>query len=115
MVDVNVTNGFPHPHIDAHPGAPNYATITEICSKLNANAASVHSDDGNGLLGHLALTIGTNEYNELSNMEWTTPANPGIRGIINNAMTPQEIRRMEHEHANSKAKWTTYNATNKAL
>lgn len=49
--------GFPHPIIPPHFGLPTYAAIASVNLKLNANAASVHSELGDGTHGHVALTM----------------------------------------------------------
>jgi hypothetical protein len=48
---------FPHPVIPPIEGLPTYKTITDVTRLLNANSASIHSELGDGQLGHLALTI----------------------------------------------------------
>jgi hypothetical protein len=56
MVDT-IVDGFPHSTIPPVIGMPTFATIAKVNLKLNANAASVQSNLGDGTLGLLALTI----------------------------------------------------------
>jgi hypothetical protein len=44
----DILEGFPHPTITPVIGIPTYESIAEINLKLNANAASVHSNLGDG-------------------------------------------------------------------
>jgi hypothetical protein len=46
-------DGFPHPTIAPITGVPNYESINALNLQLNANAASVQSNLGDGLLGLL--------------------------------------------------------------
>ena len=48
---------FPHPTVQPIVGQPSYETIAELELKLNTNAASVHSNRGDGKLGLLFLTV----------------------------------------------------------
>ena len=48
-----VLAGFPNKNVLPIVGIPNYKTIKELNLLLNANAASVHSNRGNGSLDHL--------------------------------------------------------------
>jgi hypothetical protein len=43
-------------------GRPNFQAVLRLQSELNANAVSVHSNRGTGLLGHLALTMPPDEF-----------------------------------------------------
>jgi hypothetical protein len=72
-----LVESFPHPHIPAIEGPPNYETITDITRLLNANAASIHSELGGGNYGHLVLTISAASYAKLSPVACVPPANPG--------------------------------------
>ena len=68
---------FPHPTITPIVGQPNYESIAELHLKINTNAASVHSNRGNGYLGHLYLTIKPAACNALSATPFLPPLNPG--------------------------------------
>jgi len=73
---------FPHPTITPIIGQPTYESIAELHLKLNANAASVHSNRGNGALGLLFLTIKPEVYSTLSNVPFLPPTNPGSNPSI---------------------------------
>ena len=68
---------FPHPTLPKTEGIPTFACINDLHIKLNANAASIQSDLGNGRLGLLYLTVTDDVYNTLSDTPFIKPANPG--------------------------------------
>mgnify|MGYP006063398315 CR=1 FL=1 len=77
MPDIEkIVEGFPRPNIHPIIGIPTYEGIAEIHIKLNLNAASVHSELGNGALGLLALTVTPAVYNTLAGVPFVPPANP---------------------------------------
>ena len=58
---------------------PSHALLSVIAKELNANAISIHSNRGNGKLGHLSLTIITIAYLAKSgNVAFNIPLHPGI-------------------------------------
>jgi hypothetical protein len=60
---------FPHPvltKIGDNNTEPTFASILIAHVKLNVNAASIYSARGDGLQGHLTLTIDDNYYVERS-------------------------------------------------
>ena len=67
MPDIDkIVEGFPHPTINPIMGIPTYESISEVHIKLNSNAASVHSELGNGTLGLPALTVTPAVHNTLA-------------------------------------------------
>ena len=68
---------FPHPTISPIIGKPTHETLAESHLKLNTNAASVHSNRGNGQLGYLALTVKEEACNTLSPIPFKPPINHG--------------------------------------
>jgi hypothetical protein len=57
---------------------PIYESLHQSMTQLNANAASVPSSDGNGLLGHLVLALGQVAYSTTSahNVAYPPPVPP---------------------------------------
>ena len=83
MPDIDkIVEGFPHPTIKPIIGIPTYESISEMHIKLNSNAASVHSELGNGALGLLALTVTPTVYNTLAGVPFKPPENPGQTFLI---------------------------------
>jgi ribosomal protein S17E len=111
----NVVDGFPHPTIAPINGVPNYETISTLNLQPNANASSVQSNLGNGLLGLLYLTITPAEYNALSATEFLPPKNPGASPTVPYAATDSQVAILIREHKIETQLFKEYMATNKAL
>jgi hypothetical protein len=90
--------GFPHPIIAPIVGVPTYESINALNLQLNANAASVQSNLGDGLLGLLYLTITPAEYNALSATELFPPENPGAAPTVPYAATDSQVATLLREH-----------------
>ena len=96
-------------------GQPTHETIAEVHSKLNANAASVHSHRGNGQLGLLYLTLKPEVYNTLSNVPFEPPVNPGQHPNIPEGSTGPQAASVRKEHEERFDEFLTYDQTDKAL
>jgi hypothetical protein len=110
-----LVKSFPHPHIPAIEGPPNYETITEVTRLLNANAASIYSELGGGNYGHLALNISAASYATLSPIPFIAPANPGTTPVIPPLATATIIGQTVREHDESLRLWSQYHNVNAAL
>jgi hypothetical protein len=113
-IDKLVTN-FPHPNISPIVGQPTYKTLTQLHTQLNLNAASVHSNLGNGQLGLLQLTVTAAVYNTLSAIPFLAPANPGATVILPPHSTGPQINELNCQHDAAAALFSKYDATDKAL
>ena len=60
-----IVDGFPFPSIPPIVGASDYKNISEVHLQLNSNAASIHSNLGDGVLILLYLTVTPAIYNTL--------------------------------------------------
>ena len=58
----SVATTFPHPLLTPIIGRPTYQTLAAIHLKLNANAASIFSNRGDGIHGLLALSVSPKIY-----------------------------------------------------
>ena len=110
-----VSEGFPHPNLRPINGIPTYASIAEINLWLNANAASVQSNLGDGLLGLLYLTVSQAKYNTLSAVPFIVPVNPGAIPVLAQGMTAAQLTALMRQHTTDTAIFREYNATDKAL
>jgi hypothetical protein len=72
-----IVDGFFHPMIMPIIGIPTYESIAELNLQLNANAASVQSNLGDGQLRLLTLTVSPAIYITLSAVTFVPPINPG--------------------------------------
>ena len=61
-----IVRNFPHKTIQSTIGNPTYETIVILHLMLNINAASVHSNRGNGKLGMIFLALAGVVYASLS-------------------------------------------------
>ena len=89
------TAGFPHPTVDPIIGLPNYQSIKEMHVKLNANAASVYTNFGDGKHGLLRLTVAETQYNTVAIIHFVAPTNPGILIYSVNASAPKMVKEKE--------------------
>ena len=73
--------------------APTYNTILPSLHQLNTNATSIGTLGRDGLLGHLVLTIGQTEYQELNldGVPHEAPVRPPIEAVIPGGAT-QAVR-----------------------
>ena len=110
-----IVDGFPHPTINPVLGMPTFATIADTNLQLNANAASVHSNLGNGQLGLLSLTVTLVLYQNLAATVFISPTNPGPTPIIPTGATGPQIAWLEEEHTEATRSWKEYLAINKTL
>ena len=83
MISIDkIVDGIPHPNIALIVGIPTSESIAELNLQLNANAASVQSNLGDGQLGLLALTVSPAVFNTLSAVAFVQPVNPGRNPIM---------------------------------
>ena len=104
-------------HLSIQPviGQPTYDSIAEVHLKLNANAASIHSNHGNGQLGHLFLTMQPEVQNTLSTTPFVPSANPGLNPVISDGATGNQISNLRRNHDNLLEEFNTYDQADKAL
>ena len=111
----SIIESFPHPTIPPITGLPTYDTIAGFLRQLNANAASVHSERGGGLLGHLALTVSPAVYTTLSNVVFNPPNNPGAVPIVPNNATAAQLQTILRTHKEHLRLWKLYTHVDAAL
>ena len=86
-----IVENFPHPTIQPIVGQPTYESLAELHLKLNANAASVHSNRGNGQFGLIYLTLKGEVYATLSAVPFVPPDNPGQNPTVPAGSTVAQI------------------------
>jgi hypothetical protein len=79
---------------------PTFASILITHIELNVNAASVYSARGDGLLGHLALTINSIDYKSRSkgNVDFDPPVNPPASPTHKDNAAEAEIAEGNRKH-----------------
>ena len=114
-----ITVSFPKPTltiIATTTQAPTYSTISIAQRELNGNAASIHSNGGDGRNGHLSLTISPTDYLLVTNgIPFLPPANPPINPNHPVAATGPQIAEINRRHEQDQTVFQTYDATDKAL
>ena len=89
---------FPHLIIQRIIGKPSYDTLAAVHLKLNINAASVHSNRGNGQLEYLVLIVKDAVYNTLSPIPFIIPVNSGQYPVIPLNSTGPQIVDIRKQH-----------------
>ena len=110
-----IVDGFPHPNIAPIVGIATYKSITELNLQLNANAASMQSNLGDGQLGLLALTVSPAVFNTLSAVAFVHPVNPGTNPVIPLGATTHVTSHLTCVFATQKAIFREHHATDNAL
>jgi hypothetical protein len=116
----SITSAFPLTELtrigtDTEP--PNYASLRIAQTQLNSCAASVDSNGGDGVHGHLALTITPAEYIALSvgGVPFVAPLNPPIQPVHQQGATAAQIAENIRQHKEAKIIFRTYHDTDKVL
>jgi hypothetical protein len=94
---------------------PTYATLRAAQTQLNANAASIPSHGGDGLHGHVALTLSPTEYAALSDIPFIPPVNPPQMLDHPAGLTNHQITELNRLHGIACSVFRTYNEVDKAL
>ena len=111
----HLIESFPHPTIQPIVGQPTYDSIADFHLKLNANAASIHSNRGNGKLGHFFLTAQPGVYDTLSTTTFVPPTNPGLNPDTPDGATGNQISSLRRNHDNLLEEFNTFDQADKAL
>ena len=110
-----IVENFPHKTIQASIGQPTHETLATLHLTLNTNAASVHSNRGNGQLGLMFLTLSGAVYATLSSTPFVPPVNPGQNPDMTLGVTGPQIAEIRRKHKEALDEFTTYSNTDKAL
>ncbi len=110
-----IVDTFPYPSIPAIEGLPTYSTIKELHLKLNANAASVQSNLGDGNNGLIYLTVSDEVFNTLSDVPFIEPANPGIVPTFPQNSSQRLQAEIRQDFDENRRVFNQFNNTDKAL
>ena len=110
-----IIDSFPYEKLHKISGEPSYASIAEIHQQLNANAASIQSNLGNGILGHLWLTLKPEIFNTLSAIPFIPPENPGAQPEIPERSTAPQIASIRYNFESDQRVFQKYNNVEQAL
>ena len=112
---------FPHKELPKIEGKPSYLSIQQLKAKLIANAVAIHSSRGNGLLGHVVLVIGEDDYNTRANPaggnanDWVTPVYPGNVPNVPANGTAAQINHITATWQSDTKEFNLYNAVETSL
>jgi hypothetical protein len=111
---------FPHPVFTKSGDNDTELTFMSILIthvELNVNAASICSTRGDGLQGHLALTIDANDYVELSlgNKPFLPPTAPHAFPIHPETASDAQIAETNRQHKAKKEQFILFHNADKAL
>jgi hypothetical protein len=121
MAPVNTTSfDFPHPvltKIGDLNTEPTFALILVAHVELNANAASIYSARGDGLQGHLTLTIDANDYikRSLGNKPFEAPIAPSVFPSHSESASDAQIAETNRQHKAKKEEFILFHNANTAL
>ena len=110
-----ITTGFPRPTVDPILGLPTYVTIKELHVQLNANAASIFTNLGDGQHGYLRLTVSDAQYNSVSAVPFVAPVNPGATVTYPFNATSARTRQADDAHDKAYRLFKDYTLADKAL
>ena len=96
---------------------PTYASLQIAQLQLNGNATSIASDSGDGILGHLQLTIKPAAYQAASqgNVPFIAPVNPGAAPVHANGATGAQIAETNRQWKEDRTIFRLYHEVDKAL
>jgi hypothetical protein len=111
---------FPRPiltKIGDNNTQPTFTSILIAHVELNANVASIYSARGDGLQGHLALTIDENDYVErsLGNKPFLPPIAPPTFLIHSETSSDAQIAETNRQHKSRKEEFILFHNANTAL
>jgi hypothetical protein len=84
-------------------------------TQLNANAASIHSNGGNGTLGHLVLMMAPAAYLALSRVPFIPPVNPPLVPLHTAGVTAAQITKTNRLHRENQVTFRTFHNVDNAL
>ena len=119
LTAASITASFPNPILSAIAtvtSPPTYATLRLAQTHLNANATTVPSYAGDGIHGHLALTLTPAAYLLVSgNIPFIPPENGPINPVHPVNATAAQISEINRLFYENQTTFRTYQETDKAL
>lgn len=106
---------FPHKTLPRIIGPPTYETIRDMHLKMNENCISVHSNLGNGQLGHLGISVTASVYDTLSAVPFVAPANPGAAPVFPVGAQGPQITNIRLVFDEAQSIFNTYQNVQKAI
>ena len=93
-----ILSTFPECTIAPLESVPTHTYMTEVNGFLNACAASVHCNLGNGTVGYLVLTAQQASFRIASSTSFVKPVNPGVLVLEDPAPTVAVTGSLTRQH-----------------
>ena len=112
-----IIEGFLLGDIPKIVGVPAYRDVKELHFLLSSNEALVNSNQSNGTLGHLALTITPNTYFTLAGIIFhpLPPANPVPTAVVPPLSTGTVIATIKRTNKGAREEWNRFTNVNSAI
>ena len=94
----SILSTFPECLIAPLEGVPTHKYMTEVNGFLNACAASVHCNLGNGTIGYLVLTAQPASFTIASPKSFVKPVNPSVLVLADPAQSEAVIGTLTCQH-----------------
>ena len=100
----SIIDSFLHPTLTPIEGIPTFAIIRQLQLELNSNASLIHSNSGDSKLGLLYVAVSQTAYNDLSDVPFIPPINPGPfhnipKGCSARDATDTHVQHTEEKHS----------------
>ena len=109
-----ILSTFPECPIAPPEGVPTHTYMTKVNGFLNACAASVHCNLGNGNVGYLVLTAQPASFRITSLTSFVKPANPGVLVLEDPAPTVAVIGSLTRQHTEDTRAFNEYHSVDRA-
>ena len=109
-----ILSTFPECPIAPLEGVPTHTYMTEVNGFMNACAASVHCNLGNGTVGYLVLTAQPASFQITSPTSFVKPFNPGVLVLEYPAPTAAVIGSLTCQHTEDTRVFNEYHRVDRA-
>ena len=109
-----ILSTFPECPIAPLEGVPTHTYMAEVNGFLNACAASVHGNLGNGTVGYLVLTEQPASFQIASPTSFVKPFNPGVLVLGDPAPSAAVIGSLTRQHTEDTRVFNEYHSVDRA-
>ena len=109
-----ILSTFPECPITPLEGVPTHTYMTEVNGFLNACAASVHCNLGNGTVGYLVLTAQPASFLIASPTSFVKPLNPGVLVLGDPTPSAAVIGTLTRQYTEDIQMFNEYHSANRA-
>ena len=108
-----ILSTFPECPIAQLEGVPTHTHMTGVIGFLNACAASLHFNLGNGTVGYLVLTAQPAPFGIVSPTSFVKPVNPGVLVLEDPAPTAAVIGSLTRQHTKDTRVFNEYHSVDR--